>query len=254
MRNKAILIDLDGVVVDYPTQKLPSKKLVQATISLKDKYYICAATGRVWSFAKPILKALKLTDPCIISAGTQICDPAPGKILWQKAINKKALSGVIKLLKQYPQYRLLVNDITEEDYLIHGGISINDFSPKEPIYVLNQIFVPNAKANKIHQKLNRIKGIACVIATSAKPGNKDLHIVNQQATKEQAVAQLLKIIKVKKENTIAIGDGPNDIHLFNAVGCKVAMANAVKELKQTADKIIGSVKEDGLADYFQKLT
>lgn len=52
---------------------------------------------------------------------------------------------------------------------------------------------------------------------------------------------------------IGIGDGANDIHLFNAVGLKVAMGNAVPSLKEKADIVIGHVTDDGLAQYFEDL-
>ena len=84
MERKAIIFDLDGSVVDSPENKLPSEDLVKAIANLKGKYIFSAATGRVWSFAKPVLQFLELTDPSIISAGTQICEPETGKILWQK--------------------------------------------------------------------------------------------------------------------------------------------------------------------------
>lgn len=252
MKNKAIVIDLDGVVVDSPSQKIPSKKLVQATIFLKDKYHICAATGRVWSFAKPVLKALKLTDPCIISAGTQICDPATGKILWQKSIDQRMLHKIIKIFQQYPGYKLLHNDGTEDDYF-NGGVYPEDFSNKEPVYFLEQVFIPNTVAQEIYGKLSKVKGVTCVMVVSQKEGCKDLHIVNSEATKEQAITELLKKIGVEQRNTVGVGDGYNDLHLFNAVGMKIAMGNAVPELKNAADKVIGSVREDGLVDFFEKL-
>ena len=71
--------------------------------------------------------------------------------------------------------------------------------------------------------------------------------------KEHAIAKLLKILSVEKDRSVGVGDGYNDVHLFNAVGYKVAMGNAVPELKARADIIIGSVKEDGLAQYLKTL-
>ncbi len=65
--------------------------------------------------------------------------------------------------------------------------------------------------------------------------------------------ELLDRLGVAKQNAIGIGDGHNDIHLFNAVGTKVAMGNAVAELQSVAEQVIGSVKEDGLAAYFETL-
>ena len=91
------------------------------------------------------------------------------------------------------------------------------------------------------------------MVNAQKPGTKDIHILNREATKEHAVAELLKLIGIEKENTIGVGDGHNDIHLFNAVEKKVAMGNAVDGLKSQANLVIESVTDDGLATYFESL-
>lgn len=249
---KTIIFDIDGTAIDSPQQKLPTTKLINIINQLKDKYYFCAATGRVWTFAKSVLQSLKLTDPCIISAGTQICDPVTGKILWQKTIDEKALHKAIKIFKQYPELKLLYNDGTENDYL-YGGILPRNFIVKEPVYFLEQIFVPDKIATEICNKLNEIDGIICVMVVAQRPGCRDLHVINKSATKEHTIIELLKLISVSKKDTIGIGDGYNDIHLFNAVNYKVAMGNSVPELKFIADKIINSVKNDGLTKYLQTL-
>ena len=252
MKDKAIIFDIDGTAIDSPEQRLPSEKLVKAIKKIKDSYFLSAATGRVWSFAKPVLHDLNLTDPCIISAGTQICDPQSGKILWQKNIDQNALKKALKILIEYPNYKLLYNDGTQDDYL-YGGYYPKNVTIDGPVYFLEQIFIPNEIAPEIHKKLLAIPEITCVKAVAQRPGMSDLHIINKSATKEHAVTELLKTINVTREKTIGIGDGHNDIHLFNAVHHKVAMANAVSVLKEKADQVIGSVKNEGLATYLQSL-
>lgn len=249
---KAIIFDLDGTVIDSPLQKLPSKAIVNIIDRLKDKYYFCAATGRAWSFAKPVLQALNLRNPCIVSAGTQICDPVSGKIMWQKVLEEKSLYKAIEILNQYPKYKLLQNDSTEKDYL-YGGVFPKNFIAQTPVYFLEQIFVPDAVAKEVYAKMNKIEGITCVMVVAQKPSCRDLHIINSSATKEHTIAQLLKLMNIKKGNTIGIGDGYNDVHLFNAVNYKIAMGNSVPELKEMADEIIGSVKKDGMTEYLQSL-
>lgn len=250
---KAIIFDLDGTAIDSPVQKLPTKELIEVIQKLKNKYYFSAATGRGWTFAKQILQALKLTDPCVISAGTQICDPVNGKILWKKIMNKKSLHQAVDILKQYPEYKLLCNEYSENDYLC-GGINVKDFQVNDPVHFLEQIFVPDKIAPVICNKLNKIDGIICVMVVAQKPGMRDLHIINKTATKEHTIGVLLKLLNVSKIDTIGIGDGHNDIHLFNAVHHKIAMGNSVPELKAIADKIIGSVKEDGLTEYLKTIS
>src|SRR5689334_14735387 len=199
MKQGVIIFDLDGTAIDSPKQKTPSTKLVDAIGKLEKTYYLCSATGRVWSFAKHVLQGMHLTDPCIISAGTQICNPVTGEILWQKVIPEKSLQEVLKVLQQYPDYKLLSNDGTEDDYF-HGGVSPKDFKTKEPVYFLEQTFIPDTTAVEIYEKLKKIDGVTCVMVIAQKPGTRDLHILNAAATKEHAVAELLKILNVKKQN------------------------------------------------------
>jgi len=249
---KAIIFDLDGTAVDSPGKKLPTEELIRTISKLKDMFYFCAATGRVWSFAKPVLQALKLTDPCIISAGTQICDPQTGSILWERTIDQEGLEKAIAVFKKNPTHKLLYNDSSEDDYF-HGGIFPVEFKNHEPVYFLEQVFVPDKIALELNKELSVIKHISCVMVVSQRPGCRDLHVIDSAATKEHAISILINMLRIEKKNTIGIGDGYNDIHLFNGVGYKVAMGNAVPELKQKADKIIGPVKNDGLEEYLDSL-
>ena len=252
MKDKAIIFDIDGTAVDSPEKKIPTPELVAAMDALKDRYYLCAATGRVWSYGKAVLKAMHLTDPCVISAGTQICNPQTGEILWQKIIPETALTKVIEVLKNYPEYKVLFNDGTEDDYF-YGGVYPKDFHTTDPVYFFEVVFVPDKIAEEIREKLLTIEGITCVMVIAQKPGTRDLHVINRDATKEHAIGELLKLLQVEKENTIGVGDGHNDIHLFNAVGKKVAMGNATQILKDAADIIVGTVKEDGMTKFLQTL-
>jgi Cof subfamily protein (haloacid dehalogenase superfamily) len=252
MKTNAIIFDLDGTAVDSPQVKLPTNELIQEIQRLNNKFYLSTATGRAWSFAKNVIKALNLTDPCIISAGTQICNPQTGEILSQKNISPRSLSQIVSILKNYPEYKIIFNDASEDDYF-NGGVYPQEFKTNENVYFFEQAFVPNSIAIEVCNKLEQVDDIAVVLVVSQKPGCNDIHIINKHATKEHAVEELLKLIKVKKENTIGIGDGNNDIHLFNAVGYKVAMGNGVESIKSSADKIIESVSDNGLAKYFATL-
>ena len=249
---KGIIFDLDGTAIDSPGHKLPTERLITAVKNLQTNYYLCAATGRCWTFGKDVIQGLGLMDLCIISGGTQICDPQTGKIVWQKDVTPKALEEVIKVFSENGKQKLIFNDYTEDDYF-NGGILPKNFDITLRVNWLSQSFVPDALAVKLHLKLDTIDGITCVKVVSQKPGCRDLHVVNKKATKEHAIAELLGRLGIERKDTIGIGDGHNDIHLFKAVGQKVAMGNAVEDLKAAADLVIGEVKNDGLAKYFGEL-
>jgi HAD superfamily hydrolase (TIGR01484 family) len=194
MKTKAIIFDLDGTAVDSPIEKLPSQELVNEIKRLQNNYYLSSATGRVWSYAKAVLQALDLVDPCIISAGTQICNPKTGEIYWQENIDKDSLNEVIELLKGYPEYKILYNDGTEDDYL-YGGMYAKDFKTTEPVYLVESIFLPNVLAKEVYAKLHKINNISVVLVVAQKPGHNDIHITNKSATKEHAIKHLLDIIQ-----------------------------------------------------------
>lgn len=64
---------------------------------------------------------------------------------------------------------------------------------------------------------------------------------------------MLEILNIKKEETIAIGDDNNDLSMFEQVGYKVAVDNAIDIVKQKADEITLSNDEDGVAVFLEKL-
>jgi Cof subfamily protein (haloacid dehalogenase superfamily) len=251
-KSQAIIIDIDGTAIDSPTQKLPTERLNNAVRAIEDKFYICAATGRTWSTGKPVFQGMSLTDPCVISGGTQICDPRSGRILWQCNINEADVKTIRDVLLEHPGYGLIINDFSQQDYE-SGGIPVNQVDINQEIYFMIYTYVPLEEATAIANRLRDVNGVICLLATSQKAGYKDIHITNNAATKEHAVAELLARIGVDSKNTWGFGDALNDIHLFNAVHTKVAMGNAVQELKDLADEVIAPVNEDGLAQYFERL-
>ena len=160
--------------------------------------------------------------------------------------------AALKIMQQYPDYLVIYNEYTEDDYL-NGGTPPGEVKLNHPVYLLEQKFIPKDIGPEIIAKLSAIEGISCTLVTAMRPGMVDIHVTNRDATKEHTVARLLDLIGVDKKDTIGFGDGHNDIHLFNAVGYKVAMDNSVLELKEMADEIIGHVIDDSFAEYLEKL-
>lgn len=251
-KHQAVIFDIDGTAVDSPAKTLPTERLAAAVKNLESKYYICAATGRPWPFAEPVITALGLADPCIISSGTQICEPKTGKIIWQCDIASDDLVEIKKVLADYPDERIVTNDFSEEDYH-SGGVLADKLDINRDINVIGLVYVAPAVAEEVAARLSHLSGIECTLVVSHEPGQKDLHITNKTATKEHAVSELLQIISIDRAHTTGIGDGHNDVHLFRGVHHKVAMGNAVPDLKAEADEVIGNVADDGLAEYFERL-
>lgn len=82
--------------------------------------------------------------------------------------------------------------------------------------------------------------------------SKYIDIVKKGCTKKNAIQVLAEKMKINQENIIVIGDGYNDLSMFECAGLKVAMGNAENELKVKADYVTSSNNEDGIAKTIKK--
>lgn len=252
MKYKAIIVDLDGTAVDSPKQKTATTRLKKAVQTLRQHgMRVSVATGRSYSFAKPVVESMGIKGPIVVAGGAKIVDALSGDTIWSSLLSKSQVKQVQKTLQKEP-YNIVWNDFTEDDYL-GGGYSVDSLDTDEEIHLLMACFISEEDVKPLQEKLGKIDGITTTVVGAQKPDLYDLHISKKQATKEGAIYRLETMLGVESREMIAVGDGPNDVDLFEAVGYKVAMGNAENELKKAADKIIGDVKDDGLAEYLEEL-
>ena len=68
-----------------------------------------------------------------------------------------------------------------------------------------------------------------------------------RANKGAGVARLAAAYGVPLDRTLVIGDGLNDIAMFECAGASIAMANATDEVRTAATRVTESNDEDGVA-------
>lgn len=73
-------------------------------------------------------------------------------------------------------------------------------------------------------------------------------------TKQKGIDEICRHFGIRLEDTIAFGDGGNDIPMLRHAGIGVAMGNADDEVKEAADYVTTSVDEDGIAQAFRHLS
>ena len=70
----------------------------------------------------------------------------------------------------------------------------------------------------------------------------------KNVTKENAIMKITEVSGFATDSIIAFGDDYADIGMLELCGTGVAMGNAIEEVKDKADIVIGSNDEDGIAD------
>ena len=96
---------------------------------------------------------------------------------------------------------------------------------------------------------NEFEVIHCTVPAfgedSGELGVPDVH-------KATAIEILLKHLNIDVKNTIAIGDGLNDIEMFEFCELGIAMGNAKLGLKEIADEVTDTHDEGGIYNSFKK--
>lgn len=90
-------------------------------------------------------------------------------------------------------------------------------------------------------------------ATFAPLGKESGEITSFKINKATGMDSVIRYFNADIKDTIAIGDGFNDLPMFEKAHLSVAMGNAPQEIKDKADIITTSLDEDGVYNAFKEL-
>lgn len=248
MKFKLLIIDVDGTILPYKFHALPSPRVTKAIKEASKKVTVAIATGRPYFMMTHIFRHLSMEGLAIINDGAQVIDIKSKKILYKQAIAIKDFKRVINILKKEGVSFVVHDQEVDIPYT-------EDYKPIEPLnlYTLNRM--DEALADSLVEKISKIADIK-VNKThwgdGATSDSYDLLISHAAATKLHGIYEVAQIKGVETEEIIGIGDSGNDFPLLMASGFKVAMGNAIPDLKAIADYIAPSVFDDGVAHVIDK--
>ncbi len=265
-----ILSDLDFTLLRSDLSISDYTKKVWSEASKRSKLSI--ATARSYAGIRELLGDLLLTEPLILLDGAVIASP-DGNLLHMSAIDKETGDEIIETIaSQIGLYPLLVSweDGCEQfiypkdpcPYQQELLNALNTISPKfasdRPVAGdknLKIVYLSSKEqAGAIKQALDDKLGKNIEIK-SAKDPYMDCHfttILHPEGDKAHALAKLEEIEEVDIAHTTVFGDNHNDIGMFKLAGTKIAVSNAIDELKELADIVLPHTNdEDAVAKYLK---
>lgn len=247
MKYKALICDVDGTLIPNTQHGMPSKKVVDFTKKATKILPVGIATARSKSITMHLLEALSLNAPCIITGGSQIIDPVSKKILLEISLSIGDVKKIIEIGKEY-KITFTVADAGYEKELIID----NNYKPIRPLDIYSELM----DLQKAQEFITKISHISTVEAHKALgwEQNKKVHVIisHPLASKQNGVLHVAKMLNIKQSEIIGVGEGYNDFSFLMSCGLKVAMGNAIPEIKKIADYIAPSVENDGVADVIEK--
>lgn len=251
---KLLVADIDGTAVDHGSQgqevgvEHPSKIAFDRAFAQGKN--ITFATGRNFPKAKAIIEAFDITDPVIVNGGSQIINPETGLPIWEKHLHVEIGKRVCDFITEQgtdPDLQIGFGYLSEVPFS-----QVTDEQIEELIYLDLIGFSNDQQTSGLLEFIEKFEDAVGVSVPSPQfPGRRNVIVTNAQATKYHALQELQNILGIKEGETISVGDGNNDLPLFEASGLKVAMDNGDKELKEAADLIVSSVSEHGIVEVIE---
>ena len=266
---KIIVSDLDGTLLsDSGVIGIETKQLIN---QLQDYGVIFAfATGRLHSAVTGIAKELSIKSPVISLDGSMIRSTIDGSRIYESFVKKKHVRRALKFAEEQllnivlchdeaiyytdrnsnmpmlsDKYGAKYKEVTSYDDYIDRTLEVVLFSDaaNSMRYVRDRFLFPFSIGSNISfYKSHRHPNISF------------LEIRRSGSTKGKGLERLLKHHKIKPNQAAVLGDWYNDISLFETDAFKVAVANAIPEIKRMADMVTPkSNNEEGAAKFFKKV-
>ena len=266
MKYKLIASDIDGTLLR--TDKTISPRTLNAIRNAMDKGAVFAvSSGRAVHFCRLFEELTGLKDvPFILYNGARILtgpehtvtfrqELAPSVALWLAKAGIEAGTTVI-VWSDDTLYVNELNERTERDKTLSLG---------PPKVFTDPFEVTKNGASKVlwFDEIDRASYLKDILEASPirdkinyfTSDPRFMEIVDASCSKALALDKLCKMYGIAQEETIAFGDGYNDLPMIEWAGTGVAMANAPEEIKNKADLVTLSNDEDGVAvileRYFQ---
>lgn len=141
----------------------------------------------------------------------------------------------------------------EEAQIVRGSYAnvtqVSSFNEITDDFIKITVHDPELRCFKTKEKIAHHANDAYIVASEAAW----IDIANVNVHKGTTVEQLQKILNVTKEETVAFGDGYNDLELIIRADYSFAVRNAVNELKEVANFITGPNDQDAVMQTIIKL-
>lgn len=252
-RIKAAFFDIDGTLVSFKTHKVPSSTLeaIRQLRQLGVKVFV--ATGRPLPF---IHNLGELEFDGIMSTNGACCTTRKGKVVYKYPVPKSDISRMIAGNSLTPIPVLFASN--EQAILCNY-----EASPKEVDDVFSLLNIPLPHEARIEKALDMdVMQVIAFFKTDEE--DRIMSEILQECTAERwhpdfadcicrghnkatGIKEICQYYNFDREETIAFGDGGNDISMLRYAGIGIAMGNADDNVKAVADRITASVDEDGIA-------
>jgi Cof subfamily protein (haloacid dehalogenase superfamily) len=223
--------------------------------------HVLLVTGRMFQSARRYALAAGITDPVVCYQGAVVADPTTGEFLRHVPMPEREARDVIAAVEAlgytilvYVDDELYVARETPESgayagfqhLVVHAVGDLLDWLPKAPTKLV-AVGDPHELDGLEVEMKTRFDGRLYI----SKSLPHFLEFASPAVTKGTGLAFAAERLRFSREQTVAFGDGENDVELLEWAGYGVAVANAHSRVLAVADLVCPSVDEEGVAQVIE---
>lgn len=267
MKYKLLVIDVDGTLLNESSEMTSHTR--SAILKAQQMgIQLVLSSGRPSGGILPLAKELELDNYrgfVIAYNGAQIIDMSNGTLLFDKRIDRTLIPYLNKKAKKngfaiftYSDNAILT-DSPLDTYIQHEADLNNmflqevenfpesiDFDPCKCVLASEDETALIGLENHWKRKL---AGTVDVFRSE----DYFLEVVPATVDKGNALALLMQMLQMEREEVIAIGDGVADVPMLQLAGLSVAMGNARDSVQACADAVTLSNSQEGVAVAIEKM-
>ncbi|MGW6293234.1 HAD family hydrolase [Streptomyces sp. NPDC055058] len=220
-------------------------------------------TGRPAPRVRPLLADLGCTGLAVCGQGAQVYDAGTERLLWSVTLDRELAETALGKIEAE----------TGEVYAAVDQDGVDGLTLIEPGYRMPHPTLPavrvGRRADLWERPISKVllrhpvlsddalaaaaRSVIGSLATVTMSGPGTVELQPCGITKATGLALAAEQLGVGPAGTIAFGDMPNDIPMFDWAAHGVAMANAHDELKAVADEVTTTNEDDGVAVVLERL-
>lgn len=266
MNYQLIVLDLDGTLTN--AKKEISSRNKETLIRAQQKgIQLVLASGRPTYGIVPLANDLRINEfgGFILSYnGGEIINWETEELIYDNVLPNDIIPTLYECARTH-RLSILTYDgaeiVTEnsQDPYVQKEAFLNKMAIRETNDFLTDITLPVAKCLIVGdpKELIQVESELCIRLQGRinvfRSEPYFLELVPTGIDKALSLAVLLNEIGITREETIAIGDGFNDLSMIKFAGMGIAMGNAQEPVKKAADYITLTNDEDGVAVAIEKL-
>ncbi|MEU6545898.1 HAD family hydrolase [Streptomyces sp. NPDC046859] len=257
-----IATDLDGTLL-RGDDTLSDRSLVALAQAAMAGAQHLVVTGRPAPRVRPLLEVMGSRGLAVCGQGAQLYDAGQDRLLWSITLERDlAETALGKIEAEVGQVYAAVDQdgvegltLIEPGYLMpHPTLPAVRVRHREDLWCepISKVLLrhPTLSDDELAATARAVVGSLATVTMSG-PGTVELQ--PSGITKATGLALAAEHLGLGPHETIAFGDMPNDIPMFDWAAHGVAMANAHPELKSVADEITLSNEDDGIAVVLERL-